>query len=246
MHQAAKRVIGCGVAAVWMASLGVAQSAGPALVDTVRSGDRTVALQMIARGAEVNAASMDGSTALGWAVQRNDLELVETLIKAGARANVQNNNGATPMSVALAIGNAAVIERLLQSGADAITPTAEGYPPLMVIARTPHADAAEVLLKHGADPNFAERQKNQTALMWAAAASQPKIVKVLVAHGADVNARTVINNTATANYSTFSPREWPSNVSSEPRAGPRAPGGLTALLYAVREGCVGCVEALIA
>jgi hypothetical protein len=54
-----------------------------------------------------------------------------------------------------------------------------------------------------------------------------------------------VNNTATANYSTYSAREWPSNVSSEPRAGPRAPGGLTPLLYAAREGCAPCVKTLI-
>jgi ankyrin repeat protein len=222
-------------------------AAGPAtLVDAVRFGDRAAALEMIAKGVDVNAASPDGSTALGWAVQRDDLDLVQRLLKAGAKVNVRNENGASPMSVALPIGNAAIIELLLQGGADPNAANADGFPPLMVLARTRHAAAAEVLIKHGAAVSFKERQKNQTALMWAAAENQPEIVKVLVAHGADVNARTVINNTATANYSTVSPREWPSNVSTEPRAGPRAPGGLTPMLYATREGCAECVKTMLA
>jgi ankyrin repeat protein len=228
---------------VWVVAAG---AAGPAtLVDAVRSGDRAAALEMIQKGADVNAASPDGSTALGWAIQRDDLDLVRRLLEAGAKANVRNEHGATPMSVALPIGNAAIIELLLKAGVDANAPNAEGFPPLMVVARTRHAAAAETLLKHGADPNFKERQKNQTALMWAASEKQPEVVRVLLARGADVNARTTINNTSTANYSTFSPREWPSNVSSEPRAGPRAPGGLTALLYAAREGCAGCIQAMV-
>src|SRR5260370_20645810 len=34
-------------------------------------------------------------------------------------------------------------------------------------------------------------------------------------------------------------------VSPEPRAIPRPPGGMTAMLFAVREGCLDCVKALV-
>src|SRR5262249_55048725 len=39
--------------------------------------------------------------------------------------------------------------------------------------------------------------------------------------------------------------DWPNQISSEPRAQYRPVGGLTALLYAGRNGCYDCVEALI-
>src|SRR5678815_4112914 len=39
--------------------------------------------------------------------------------------------------------------------------------------------------------------------------------------------------------------DWPNQLSSEPRAQYRPVGGLTALLYASRNGCFDCVEALI-
>ena len=59
----------------------------------------------------------------------------------------------------------------------------------MIVARTSNVAAAKLLLDHGAHVNAKETQKEQTALMWAAAESQPAMVKELIAHGADVNAR---------------------------------------------------------
>ena len=77
-----------------------------------------------------------------------------------------------------------------------------------------------------------EQWRGQTALMWAAAQSQPAMVKALVAAGADVNARSTVNN-------------WQRQVTAEPRAIYRPAGGLTPLLYAAREGCVECAKYLV-
>ena len=59
------------------------------------------------------------------------------------------------------------------------------------------------------------------------------MVKELIARGADVNARSMVN-------------DWERQVTSEPRAIHRPAGGLTPLLYAAREGCVECVKHLVA
>jgi ankyrin repeat protein len=58
------------------------------------------------------------------------------------------------------------------------------------------------------------------------------MVKVLLAKGAKPNVR--------ARYT-----DWPSQITSEPRAQYHAVGGLTALLYAARGGCYACVDALV-
>ena len=58
-------------------------------------------------------------------------------------------------------------------------------------------------------------------------------MKLLLAKGADFKPRALYT-------------DWPSQITSEPRAQYRPVGGLTALLYAARDGCYDCVEALIA
>src|SRR4029434_2019528 len=93
--------------------------------------------------------------------------------------------------------------------------------------------------------NAVEEQKKQTALMWAAAQSQSPMVQLLIASGADVNTRALVNPVATAMFPTATPLEWLSNVTVEPRATYRTPGGMTALLYATREGCFECVRVLV-
>jgi ankyrin repeat protein len=223
-----------------------ALAAGPAdLIDAVQSGNSAAAIKLLDQKINVNGTSSDGTTALHWAAHNADADMVDRLLKAGANANAKNEFGATPISEAAAAGNTAVLEKLLKAGANPNTPGPDGMTPLMVIARTTNVAAARVLLDNGADVNAKEQQKSQTALMWAAAQSQAKMVKELVKRGADVNARATVNNMSTASYNPLGMMDWPANVSSEPRAGQPLAGGLTPLLYASREGCTGCVKALI-
>jgi ankyrin repeat protein len=201
------------------------------LVDAVRTGDRATALALIQQKVNVNTPESDGTTALHWAVTKNDLDLVERLIKAGANANAENDYGSTPMSEAALNGNVAIMDRLLKAGANVESPNADGQTALMVVARTSNVDAARLLLSHGANVNAVEQWKEQTALIWAAAENQPAMVKVLVDAGADVNARSKVHN-------------WERQVTAEARAIARPSGGLTPLLYAARQGCLDCVKVL--
>ena len=58
------------------------------------------------------------------------------------------------------------------------------------------------------------------------------MMRELLAHGADVNARS-------------NQEEWERQVTSEPRDKWLPPGGLTPLLFAAREGCLACLPVLI-
>jgi len=209
-----------------------ASAAEISLIDAGKADNRPAALALIDQHVNVNAAAPDGTTALMWAAHNGDSELVARLLKAGADAKARNRFGTTPMSEAALMGDAGIIDALLKAGADPDSPSADGQTALMIVARTSNVAAARLLIEHGAHVNATEQQKEQTALMWAAAESQPSMVRELIAHGADVNAREHVN-------------EDLAQVSSEPRAQHLSYGGLTAMLYATREGCFTCVQALV-
>jgi len=206
-------------------------AAGP-LMTAVKAGDRAVAIRLIEQHADVNAADPDGTTPLHWAIARHDLELADRLLRAGADAKARNAYGATPMSEAAVFGDAGFLRRLLDAGADVESANADGQTALMLVARTGRTDAARLLLERGADVNAKERWREQTALMWAAAENQAEMVTRLIARGAMVDARSHVN-------------EWGRQVTAEPRALHRPSGGLTPMLFAAREGCLGCARALL-
>jgi len=167
-----------------------------------------------------------------WAAHNDDLALVQALIKAGANVKLMNQFGASAITEAAIIGSAPIIDALLKAGADPNTKNPEGETPLMAVARSGKIDAAKRLLDAGADVNAKEAWGGQSAIMWAAAQSQPEIVKLLASRGADVNAHGVI-------------RQWERKVITEPRPKDMNKGGFTPLLYAARENCVECARHLI-
>ncbi|MEP7245255.1 MAG: ankyrin repeat domain-containing protein [Gammaproteobacteria bacterium] len=204
------------------------------LVFAARSDDADAARALLDAKprVDVNQRTSDGTSALHWAVYHDDADLVDRLIAAGADTNAKNDYGATPMSQAAVIGNVKVLSKLLAARADVESPNADGQTALMVIARTSNVEAAKLLIRRGAKVNAVEQWRGQAPLMWAAAENQPAMVRLLIDHRAEVNARSNIN-------------EWDRQVTAEPRMQARPSGGFTPLLYATRKGCLDCVRALI-
>ena len=183
-------------------------------------------------GVDPNFRGQDGTTAVMWAAYYGDLELVEALIAAGADVTLANAFGTSAITEAAIIGHAGIIRALLAAGADPNFENPEGETPLMAVARTGNVDAARALVEAGADVNATEDWGGQSAVMWAAARSNPEMIRFLAANGADLDARGVV-------------RQWERKVIKEPRPKDMNKGGFTALLYAAREGCVECARALI-
>jgi ankyrin repeat protein len=75
------------------------------LAAAIETGRRGAALELIAEGADVNAAQGDGTTPLHWAAYKLDLELVGLLLERGAKADVENRYGASPLAEAVKAGN---------------------------------------------------------------------------------------------------------------------------------------------
>jgi uncharacterized protein len=211
----------------------VAMAAENPLLEAAERGDRTAALRLLAKGADPNVPGPDGTTALMWAASNDDLELVRALLNAKANVALKNHFGTTALTEAAVVGSARVIDALLKAGADVNTKNPEGETPLMAVARAGNLEAAKRLVEAGADVNLKETFGGQTALMWAAAQSQPEMVKFLASKGADLNARGVV-------------RQWERKVITEPRPKDMNKGGFTPLLYAAREGCAECIRELAA
>ena len=145
---------------------------------------------LLDQGADVNAPEADGATALHWAAQSDDVEMLGLLVDAGADVSAKNRFNVTPLELAANNGNAAAIERLLQAGADANATSREGQTPLMSAAENGRVAAIEALLAHGAEVDAVEHYRGQTALMWAAGEGNTDAVRTLLAAGADVTAKS--------------------------------------------------------
>ncbi|HUI80896.1 MAG TPA: ankyrin repeat domain-containing protein [Bryobacteraceae bacterium] len=224
----------CWVAA-WLAAAGYSATIGSSsLADAAKAQDKDGVRALLKLHADVNAAEPDGTTALHWAAHWNDLDLVNDLLRAGANVKTANRYGATPLSEAAQTGSGALIERLLKAGADPNTATTnQGETVLMTASRVNNVDAVKVLLEHGASAHARDEFRGQTALMWAAAEGHPEVVKLLVAHGADLDVRSFDRDT-----------NLPKMEAGTPIA-PIARGGLTALLFAARQGETECARLLL-
>jgi ankyrin repeat protein len=183
--------------------------------------------------AAVHAEDADGTTELHWAVQADDVDLARALLRAGAQAAAANRYGVTPLTLAAVNGNADMMKLLLRAGADPNAAAGEGETVLMTAARTGRPEPLALLLKHGADPNAAERAFGETALMWAAGHGHAEAIRVLVAGGAnaDAHAATIDLPDVDVNFSF-------AVTTALPR------GGMTALMYAARQGQLESVSAL--
>jgi cytohesin len=224
--------VAAGLVAAISITLSTSEATEVTLLDAAESGDRATALALLEAGADARVRGADGTTALMWAAYNDDIELIERLIAAGADVAAQNEFGASALTEAAILGSTPVIKALLDAGADPNTENPEGETPLMVVARTGNVEAAGLLLDAGADINAKEDWGGQSALMWAAAQSQPEMVKFLAGKGADLDARGVI-------------RQWERKIIKEPRPKDMNKGGFTPLLYAAREGCLECARHLV-
>jgi ankyrin repeat protein len=239
-------VIACSAAVVSLHAAG-----DPPIATAAMKRDTAAVRALIARKVDVNAVGSDGTSALHWMVRSGDVETARLLIQAGANAKLANRLGITPLSMATANGDTEMIRLLVDAGAEVNTPDIAGETPLMSAARSGVVAAVNVLLDKGATVDAKDRTSQQTALMIAIRENHGNVVTSLIAHGAEVNARTRSGNAP----------NWvlPNSVpgfghgvgivrGGLPPRGSRGPisGGMTPLLYAARDGRLDIARALLA
>ena len=136
-----------------------------------RQRDSDMIAFLIEKGADVNERDKDGWTPLLHASFRNHVPSVAALAKSGADLNEAAPGGFTPLSVAIAEGKFFAAKALLDAGASVDQPAgADELTPLMLIASQPLQEQRTASLNQGP--------------------SSVDIAKILIADGADVNAKS--------------------------------------------------------
>lgn len=161
---------------------------------------KKVAEFLFEKGADVNARSKNGSTALLFAVIRQDAEMARWLIGKGADVRVVMTDGgdakASLVQFAAFGGRESlpVLETLLSAGADPNAGADSGFENSALRFALDKANGgdfscAEALIRHGADVN------TPSLLNFYVEQENVPVVKFLLKHGADPNAVVIRGQT---------------------------------------------------
>ncbi len=181
-----------------------------ALMWAAADGDSAMVATLLELGADLRAKSNAGTTPFLFAVRKGDLRSVQAMLAAGAGVNEKRSGDlATPLLTAVINGHADLVDLLLDKGAD---PNAEGGTTEVTVVGS---KAREVKLSFKT-PTFREQLRDvgteggngrnnswgrplQAAvhvanwhvsdILISVNIDRIRIIKSLLAHGADVNAR---------------------------------------------------------
>lgn len=139
-------------------------------------------------GADVNSQGYLGQTALHWAAQKEDIDLIHQLIRQGADINALTNYGhKTPLFLAVSYGKIYAVQALLEAGADPnIISTVGGNTPLHQAVRHNVLEIGDLLLRAGANIN-AQNYTGMTPLHLSISLFRTKMPKFLLGLRADPN-----------------------------------------------------------
>jgi ankyrin repeat protein len=221
---------------------------------------------LLGAGADVHAVTRVGAIPpLLLACANGDPAALELLLKAGAEPNSANANGTTALMMAAASGNSEAVKLLLDEGADAnLREVAHGQTALMFAASLNRVAVVKLLLARGADANVATSTREQDKVRFDRdghpfyVPPEKKEKSVTPAKVKELEPPKPVNEAAKSDLLVLSralgfqsatvaidkPQKGP-QLTPPIRVGPEFVGGMTALLYATREGHKDAVLALL-
>lgn len=149
----------------------------------VQGGDEQRVHALLAENPELaSARDTHGVSAVSLAMYNRRPEIARILIDSGAALDIFD---------ASAAGELATVRKFLREDPDlANSWSPDGFTPLALAAFFGRRELVELLLHHGADVDAQARNAMQVAAIHAAAArNDASIVRTLLEHGANVNAR---------------------------------------------------------
>lgn len=156
------------------------------LIQYADSNNADAVLQCLYHGANPNAATADGITALMCAVQNGNYFIVSSLLNSGANPQMAPHDGTTALHAAAIMGHDSIAFLLLNAGAAVDVANALGLTPLHYSAWHGYPYLTELLLLNGAPPDAIDSRRN-TPLMLAVYNGAAQCAMALLRHGASPN-----------------------------------------------------------
>jgi uncharacterized protein len=225
----------------------------------------SVAVLLTGAGALAAESTTAKDTRLLDAVKAGNGAAAVALLQKRADPNGAEPDGTTALHWAIRNNDTSVADRLIRAGANVKAANRYGVTPIFLACENGNATLVAQLLKAGVSAS-ATGPLGETALHTCARTGRVEAAKVLLAHGAPIDAvetwrgqtplmwaaaerhpemmRALIEAGADVNArSTIV--TWERQRTEEPREKWLPPGGLTPLLFAARDGCVECAGVLV-
>ncbi|CAI6099789.1 unnamed protein product [Clonostachys chloroleuca] len=152
----------------------------------VLGGNLHMAVLLLNSGANPDAVSFQGHTALGTACRNDNLDMVKLLLAYGATPHVCPELGSSPLQLAIIHKDLRLAGNLLQRGADINAPPylKGGRTALQAAAETGNASLFKRLLDLGANINApAAAEKGVTCLQAAMLSDNDEIIRTILNNG---------------------------------------------------------------
>jgi ankyrin repeat protein len=216
--------------------------------------DRQAVDLLVAAGANVRAANREGVTPLAMASLYGSLPIVERLLQAGANARERGPNGETSLMFAARNGRVDLINRLIAAGADVnAREDLRRTTALMWAAEQRHAEAVKALLAAGADPGATSGPAGLPQNYMAPPVNVRAVEEArqrrerAAAAGRTYDEQLAIERAEAARGQRQAQPQPPADDTEVVQAGlvGNGGGGLTALVFAAREGDLESARALL-
>jgi uncharacterized protein len=162
------------------------------------SQEKLIALNMIHHGLDLNLENSRGQTALFYACQKGDFELIEKLHKLNGFKKLEDNIGETILHYATHSNSKQVMNFLLEVGIDPNVRNNQNKTPLHYAAWHENPEICEVLIKRGALVNALDID-NKPPILYS---SNLKTIKLLLEYNAQLlisGSDTLIHNLVSEN-----------------------------------------------
>ncbi len=161
------------------------------LIQAAERGDAKTVLELIGKGADLDAKDSRGRTPIMAATHGNRVETVKALIDAGANINLQDDRKDNPFLYAGAEGQLEILKLLIEAGADTKLTNRYGGTALIPASERGHVEVVrELLARTDVDVNHVNNlgwtALLEAVLLGSGGADHQQIVQLLIAHGADV------------------------------------------------------------